>query len=179
MMQKRMEIQPNNFPRIREELKESNIVRDETWRHQAGDNIANALQQKISPQDPLEDVPSLQKGFCHSLSPMLQMRFQYAGRWENAIYGNTLLGLPDLKELLNDPLVMDQIQLRKTNWENSPPAKYPLSQLTLFGINAKECEEIYLIWDRAIEPQIMSYVGNAEYLFTSVADCLLFYTQKA
>jgi hypothetical protein len=125
----------------------------------------------------MTDVPSLMKEVFCPISPMLKIRFQYAGRWDNAVLGNTLLGLSDMKHVWDDSHALEQVQIRKDNWETSPPANFPLSQISLLGINARECEEIYLVWEDAAEPRVVSYAGNYEYNFTSVADCLLFYAK--
>lgn len=122
-------------------------------------------------------IPTLERGIYRCASPMLKHRFDYAGSWKDAIYSNKLLSIREMESVWTDETVLKQIEVRKDNWDESPPACVRWSDISLFGLNAIECEEIYLVWTDADEPYVVEYTANDESRFKNVADCILFHCQ--
>lgn len=70
-------------------------------------------------------VPTLQSGCFQSMTPMLEERFKYCGRWACATFGHTWLGLQDMASMWTSPRLLRPVVERKESWLDSPPAIVP------------------------------------------------------
>ena len=100
-------------------------------------------------------VPTLKPGIFRPMTPMLQSRFEYAGTWENAFNGHSMLSLDEMEKAWTDDEKLYAVSIRQEHWKDSPPAIYPSEHLSLFAHNI-EGEEIYLIWPDSLvgEPRV-------------------------
>jgi len=165
------------MPALLEALRESNTRRNLQVRKNYEEAVANKLSQVINPPEFSTDrIPTLERGIYQNSTPMLNARFAYAGSWVNAYLAHTWLGIREMEQVWDDVEVLEQIRIRRENWEESPPASAPLNRISLFGIYREQCEEIYLLWDieDSVEPRVYSYAGNYEEQFTSLADFVLY-----
>jgi hypothetical protein len=175
-----MKTHPDQIIHLLDGLKNANVKRYLAWRAESdGDKqYVKKLQQEIHPAESIvPKIFSLEKGIYHPVSPLLKIRFDYAGRWINAVYRNSFFSQQELNNIVDDSRIIEQVKMRQENWENSPPATLPWSQISLFGANLLDYEEIYLVWNGQEEPSVMSYVSNCEYLFDDLGEFLLFYSR--
>ncbi len=172
-----MNIDASKMPELLEALKEYNIRRDRQTREDHGNEIADELSQAIQHPCCFEGrIPTLEHGIYRSSTPMLTARFEYAGSWVNAYLGQTFLGIPEMEQVWENAEIIKKIQDRQIYWDKSAPSLVPWERLSLFGLEYKQSEEIYLLWDcdDSIEPCVYSYAGNYEERFPNLADFILY-----
>jgi hypothetical protein len=125
------------------------------------------LAQKIEPPEPTpKKIPTLDGG-GRRVTPMLAARFAFAGRWRNAILGQTWLSASDMSRVQQRRPWRQEVELRRENYTSSPVSKLPLDRLSLFAIG-KEGDATYLIWDRTGEPSLRQFSGSSEDRFSNL-----------
>ena len=88
-----------------------------------------------SPENLEPGIPSLAKGIYVPPSPMIRVRFETVGRWVNAAFGQTWLGIGDMKKAWSSTMIEEQIELRLADWPNSPLRNHPPELTSLFGLD--------------------------------------------
>ncbi len=166
-----MSIQSDDLPQILLRLKEG---QDAYYQRECivdGREIVSNFKQILdTPTLISKGVPTLQRGVYKPITPMLRHRFEFAGRWKKAVPGLDFLNLEDMEAVWDDSNILEQIGIRRENWELSPPT-LPLLNVTLFAINIPQCEEIYLVWnDVEPEPALWSYGGNHERVLANIGE---------
>lgn len=105
---------------------------------------------------------------------MIKERFLFAGQWicPDGIY--TWLGLPDMEGTWTNARTLRQIGVRREHWDESAPRQFPPERLSLFGIERREGEEIYLVWPVALskEPEVWVYFGQSERVHKNLREYL-------
>jgi hypothetical protein len=127
------------------------------------------LQQTVSPPVALPDVgiPSLARGVYKRITPMIKARFEYASNWKNADAGLDWLSVQEMEQAATDAKLIEMVNSRIDSWDGTPLKGVSFSQLSLFGVNREQEEEVYLLWPimAGQEPAIISYTGNFESKF--------------
>jgi hypothetical protein len=155
-------------------LKSANEKRLNLTRKQFGDEVANTMDQRLEPAEPIGDkgIPTLGPGIYRTPTLMLETRFAFASAWWNAIHGHHWLSPNQMERAWVDERLKAMVKCTCDNWEGSPPSVYPLQQLTLFGLEPYQGEEIYLIWPESgfLEPEVCSYISNYEMRFPNLKE---------
>ena len=127
-----------------------------------------------SPENFKLGIPSLAKGIYLPPSPMIRVRFETVGRWVNAAFGQTWLGIEDMKKAWSSTMTKEQTKLRLADWPNSPLQNHPPELTSLFGLDPGEGEDTYLLWPetKGEEPKILCYMGYEEEIHCNLADFL-------
>lgn len=140
------------------------ILRDENARERD-----RTRAQKIRAPEKLPGrVPTLDGG-GRPFSPMLRARFAFAGRWENAILGQTWLSASEMARATKRAAFRKEVALRRESWTHSIVAKRPLDRLTLFAIDADDGDATYLVWGPSAEPKVLQFAGASETLYANLA----------
>lgn len=143
-----------------------------------GEDIADVKKQIVMPPNPLDElgVPTLHPDYYRPLTPMLRARFEYASEWRNAYAGHDWLSIQQMKDATKDGKLLDKVKSCAEMWSSSPPARFAMSQISLFGIYFDQGEETYLVWPTTdgAEPHVVSYAGNYEREFNNLKDYLSF-----
>jgi hypothetical protein len=127
-----------------------------------------ALEEKIyPPQGNCEEIPTLDPSVVVRMTPMLETRFHFAGKWVNATGGLTWLSLSEMKDAVTNQHIQEAIRRRKENWQKHPLNLCQPSRLSLFGIDEEEyVNEIYLIWpalsEALNEPKVLISFNSNE-----------------
>ena len=124
------------------------------------------IVQAISPPQAFDKgVPTLARGKYQAVTPMLAVRFEFAGTWANAFPGERWLGISDMRKVWRDKAIREQIDQRREYWEGCAPATYPRSRLSLFSVSEgpDEESEVYLVWpeEPGAEPSVAWYIGGS------------------
>ncbi|WP_200912550.1 hypothetical protein [Sphingomonas sp. Leaf242] len=136
---------------------------------------------RFNPEPFVDQVPTLAKGVCRPVSPMLRARFQAFGRWRLATHGHWLSSA-DMVALWDepaDPLLREIREMREAaeeNWPNDASALFRPERLSLFAGNDVSNDKIYLLWlDCADEPELWVYDSNGEGRYSDLAAYLTAY----
>jgi hypothetical protein len=121
--------------------------------------IAEEMKLVLSPPRKLNRVPTFQAGVSRKLTPMLQARFEYAGRIQHGL--DTWLSLRQMGIWVRKTEVGDHHRARRSHWIDSPPNLHPDSRLSLFGItDGVPQNAVYLVWgDEGDEPRVWACSG--------------------
>jgi len=121
----------------------------------------------------LSTLPTLD-GERMPLSPMLHARYEFCGRWEDADLGHTWLGNREM--IRTARALRSKIRDRVRDWPTSRLARAMnrRTPIALFGVDAEELDETYLIWGkgRQAEPMVVAFSGHNERAFSSLLDLL-------
>jgi hypothetical protein len=129
---------------------------------------SDVLQRRVAaPASFAKGVPSLQAGRYLPASPMLSVRFEFAGAWQAAGIGHDWLSVAQMEEAWGDAVIQEQIGMRRRYWKHSAITKMRPEQLCLFGVNRNEAEETYAVWmsEEDEEPRFVMFAGHDEYEF--------------
>ena len=122
--------------------------------------IAEEMRLVLSPPPRrLSRVPTFEVGVFRKLTPMLQARFEYAGRMQHGL--DTWLSLRQMSTWVRKREVRGHHRARRTHWIDSPPNLHPDSRLSLFGVtDGVPQNAVYLVWgDEGEEPRVWSVSG--------------------
>lgn len=134
--------------------------------------------QILEPSSPIvQGIPTLAMGVYKTPSEMLEYRFRFAGSWKDAIFGVHFLNLQEMEGAWTDPFLQQLVENRKEYWEDSPLKTSQLYNVSLFGVNRDNPDEVYLMWEGGAEPWVLAYISNLEERFDNLADFILFYCQ--
>jgi hypothetical protein len=125
--------------------------------------IAEDLKLELSPPRSLRRVPTFEVGVSRGLTPMLEARFEYAGRIRRGLA--IWLSLRQMGMTVRNREICLNHRARRTDWIGSPPDLHPDSRLSLFGItDGVPQNAVYLVWgDEGDEPRVWSCSGmNAD-----------------
>jgi hypothetical protein len=132
----------------------------------ADDAIDRELKLRVGKPEPGRQVPTLEEGVGHPLSPMLAARFRFAGTVRDAT--EKWLGLAEMETVPTNKKLMKHFKSHQQNWTGSAPAVIPKDRLSLyaFDIGAEE-NQTYLVWPERSggEPQVWRYHGQSERRF--------------
>jgi hypothetical protein len=140
----------NNFPRFKHAV----------LRASRDPEIAEEMKLELSPSPRrLTRVPTFEVGVFRKLTPMLQARFEYAGRIQHGL--DVWLSLRQISTWVRKREVREHHRARRTHWIDSPPNVYPDSRLSLFGVtDGVPQNAVYLIWGNGREePRVWSCSG--------------------
>lgn len=137
------------------------------------ENAKRSLAQRVHPAEKaVARIPTLD-GKTRPMSPMLRARFAFAGRWENAVLGQTWLSTTEMGRALTTRDYKQEIALRRENWISSPVAKLSLDRLALFAADVDDQDATYLVWEAAresdAEPKVIQFVGGSESTYKDLA----------
>lgn len=124
-----------------------------------------------TPEIAKTQIPTLQVGVYHSLSPQLHDRFAAFGAWPEATHANWL-SLSQMEELWEAPnekaaALKKNLEIISANWENDAVALFQANRISVFALSEESTERIYLLWlDCFEEPEVWVYDTNgaARYL---------------
>lgn len=129
-------------------------------------NDALLMQKISSPSGSSGKIATLEKGEFREITPMLQSRFQFAGKWVNAAFGISFLDINEINTVFGNEDYIEQINVRIDNWDDSVFDRYEHGQITIIGIDQEEYDEIYLVWkDDSSEPGVCVYLDDDEMIF--------------
>ncbi len=137
------------------------------------ENAKGPLAQRVHAAEPAAArIPTLD-GKTRPMSPMLRARFAFAGRWENAVLGQTWLSTTEMGRALTTRQYKEEIALRRENWTSSPVAKLTLDRLSLFAADVDDQDATYLVWvaarESAAEPKVIQFAGGSESTYKDLA----------
>lgn len=116
----------------------------------------------------ITSVPTIKSGVYQPVSPQLQTRFNYCGRWENATHAHWL-SIKDMEQIANksyseDPLLIEiysQWNGTRLNWPNDATVLFNSERISIFAASDYSFERIYLLWfDCKDEPEFWVYDSN-------------------
>jgi hypothetical protein len=138
----------DDFPRFKRAVVQGSRYPDET---------AEVMKFVLSPPPRrLGRVPTFEVGVFRKLTPMLEARFEYAGRIRRGL--DIWLSLRQMSTWMRKQELRGHHRSRRTWWINSPPNLHPDSRLSLFGVtDGVPQNAIYLVWgDEGDEPRVWS-----------------------
>jgi len=108
------------------------------------------LQQIEAPQPIIRGIPTLAEGVFRNPSPLVAVRFAFAGRWEEAFPGLILFGLSDMERSYKNHLRAELERSRRPelmkHYQHSPAGRFPPEELSEFGFNDIWSGNLYLTW---------------------------------
>lgn len=115
-------------------------------------------EQRLYPAEQGAEICTLDAVIRRPLSPMLQARFSFCGRWENARLSQDWLGLDEIAAGVGNIAIREALALRFENWDFVPPATIPRQNCAIFALNSYDGDETYFEWreDRA-EPLVWTF----------------------
>ncbi|MEE4564164.1 hypothetical protein [Paenibacillus polymyxa] len=122
--------------------------------------------QRIGPVVPVTCMPTLALGKVRPLSPMLAMRYQYAGDWKD-IHEHLLL--PDeVLRIAGTQHFRSWISDMRNYWVESAPYRFGDDRLSLLSVaSEKEGHFSMLVWkEPGEEPEVWTYASQHEYRFS-------------
>jgi hypothetical protein len=136
------------------------------------ENAKGPLTQEIrAPEKMPRRVPTLDGG-GRPLSPMLRARFAFAGRWQNAILGQTWLSASEMARAPKTRDLVEEVALRRESWTRSLVSKLPLDRLSLFAVDVDDGDATYLVWGKGAEPKVLELCGASEKAYKDFATYL-------
>lgn len=130
-----------------------------------------------------DKIPTLEKDFYRSISPMLKDRFDMFAGWQNATHGDWL-SIEEMVAIWGDDLVVNERLWRIKqnqmaacdNWDNDASSLFKNNRLSLLAGSESTYERIYLLWlDNEIEPELWVYDCNGESRYKNLASYLKAY----
>jgi hypothetical protein len=141
------------------------------------DPLFAQMRQRLDPPATCDEgIPTLATGVYKRTTPMLEARFRFAGTWNNAFPGMKWLSCADMKRAWKSRSVRKQINLRREHWPSAKVTNLPDERLSLFGLDANELMEVYLLWPKdggAKEPAILWYTSGEEKSFPNFLKYIL------
>jgi hypothetical protein len=164
------ETKMNKMNSLLRTLKESNDLND----------YGGVLKQEIFPPEAgdIIQVPTLCKDVYMQISPMLQSRFQFAGKWINAAFGQTWLGLKEMKAAWTDDSIVKHLAIRKKYYDGHLLQTADWTKIGLYGIDLLQNEETLLLWTSEEEPSFIVYAGYEQYRYENLEVFLQALTHK-
>jgi hypothetical protein len=140
----------------------------------------SVMRQEIeSPAALLSDtVPALSPNERKPMTQMLSARFEFAGRWRNAAFGQTWLSLRDMEDLWRNESILDALDSDRQYFDGHVLSLIPWKELSLFGIDLDDDSKSFLDWSDTSqdEPRVITYVGSSVFRYKdlqSAIDALL------
>jgi len=97
--------------------------------------------------------------------------------------GIRFLSIREMEDAWTNGPILEQIQIRRDTWPDSPLSGVELDQLTLFGLNPIDGEEVYLVWKPtkmyplSSEPEVVEFITNGIDHFENLGDFILYHCQ--
>ncbi len=110
------------------------------------------------------------------MTEMLRARFEFCGRWENAVLGQEWLDVLGMAAGSREPSIVAQVGRRREFWDRSMVARCRLCDVVLFSLDALQQEETYLVYssERA-EPRLEFFSGHDAKVFEDLEAFLVWW----
>lgn len=116
------------------------------------------------PERAVERIPTVDGGWLHA-SDQLRERFAFAGSWRDI--SEHMLDAQEMAELPMGDDFQEWLETLRCDWEDSAPAQYPDSRLSLLAVsNEEDGDYTLLVWTHETdEPEVWRYSGQNEQQF--------------
>lgn len=152
---------------------------------EALNGIKEELAHESTPKPGIQfskGIPTLKKDYFRPLSPMLKLRFEQLGGWEDSTHGDWLdtaeMELFWAEHIADERLngIVRNVNSSIGNWQNDAAALFNPERISVFAGSHYTYERIYLVWfDGLEEPELWVYDTNGEARYKDLLSYLISY----